>query len=246
MPDNVRTWTVSDVTRWLDSLSLGQYINAFSEGAVDGPFLMELREEDLVQVLGVKHKLHVRKILTSREKLKPLSQQELKQKQVVELEEKAEATRSEFGVPTLDTVFSQARNGRIKRVQDSLNAGKLLLLYLSICNNIIYRYSLLHYFIITVVVVAVVFLLGFPVDAEDERGNTLLLVAAQNSNKRLVEMLLVRGAAINHQNAQGNTALHFAIAFDSEGKIAEYLIEHGADDTIQNVEGMTAYDGVAT
>jgi len=246
VPDNVRTWTVSDVTRWLDSLSLGQYINAFSEGAVDGPFLMELREEDLVQVLGVKHKLHVRKILTSREKLKPLSQQELKQKQVVELEEKAEATRSEFGVPTLDTVFSQARNGRIKRVQDSLNAGKLLLLYLSICNNIIYRYSLLHYFIITVVVVAVVFLLGFPVDAEDERGNTLLLVAAQNSNKRLVEMLLVRGAAINHQNAQGNTALHFAIAFDSEGKIAEYLIEHGADDTIQNVEGMTAYDGVAT
>lgn len=128
MPDNVRTWTVSDVTRWLDSLSLGQYIDAFSEGAVDGPFLMELREEDLVQVLGVKHKLHVRKILTSREKLKPLSQQELKQKQVVELEEKAEATRSEFGVPTLDTVFSQARNGRIKRVQDSLNAGKLLLL----------------------------------------------------------------------------------------------------------------------
>lgn len=89
-------------------------------------------------------------------------------------------------------------------------------------------------------------ILGFPVDAEDERGNTLLLVAAQNSNKRLVEMLLVRGAAINHQNAQGNTALHFAIAFDSEGKIAEYLIEHGADDTIQNVEGMTAYDGVAT
>jgi len=209
VPDNVRTWTVSDVTRWLDSLSLGQYIDAFSEGAVDGPFLMELREEDLVQVLGVKHKLHVRKILTSREKLKPLSQQELKQKQVVELEEKAEAIRNEFGVPTLDTVFSQARNGRIKRVQESLNAG-------------------------------------FPVDAEDERGNTLLLVAAQNSNKRLVEMLLVRGAAINHQNAQGNTALHFAIAFDSEGKIGEYLIEHGADDTIQNVEGLTAYDGVAT
>jgi len=105
---------------------------------------------------------------------------------------------------------------------------------------------LLHYLTIAVITVVAVFSLGFPVDAEDERGNTLLLVAAQNSNKRLVEMLLVRGAAINHQNAQGNTALHFAIAFDSEGKVAEYLIEHGADDTIQNVEGMTAYDGVAT
>lgn len=113
-----------------------------------------------------------------------------------------------MGVPSLDTVFSQARNGRIKRIEESLNAG-------------------------------------FPIDAEDERGNTLLLVACQNSNKRLVEMLLVRGAAINHQNAQGNTALHYAFAFDSEGKIGEYLIERGADDTIDNVEGMTCYDGVS-
>lgn len=113
-----------------------------------------------------------------------------------------------MGVPSLDTVFSQARNGRIKRIEESLNAG-------------------------------------FPIDAEDERGNTLLLVACQNSNKRLVEMLLVRGAAINHQNAQGNTALHYAFAFDSEGKIGEYLIERGADDTIDNIEGMTCYDGVS-
>jgi ankyrin repeat protein len=124
------------------------------------------------------------------------------------LQERAEAARAEIGVPSLDTVFSQARNGRIKRVEESLN-------------------------------------MGFPIDAEDEKGNTLLLVACQNSNKRLVEMLLVRGANINHQNAQGNTALHFALAFDGEGALGEYLIEHGADDTIDNVEGMTPYDGVA-
>lgn len=124
------------------------------------------------------------------------------------VQERAEATRAEFGVPSLDTVFSQARNGRIKRVEESLN-------------------------------------MGFSLEAEDEKGNTLLLVACQNSNKRLVEMLLVRGANINHQNAQGNTALHFALAFDAEGTLGEYLIEHGADDTIENVEGMTPYDGVA-
>jgi hypothetical protein len=82
----VRAWTVSDVSRWLNTLELHQYIAAFSEAAVDGPFLMELREEDLVQVLGIKHKLHVRKILLSREKLKPLSLQELKQKEAVQLE----------------------------------------------------------------------------------------------------------------------------------------------------------------
>uniref|UniRef100_A0A7S3MBB9 SAM domain-containing protein n=1 Tax=Spumella elongata TaxID=89044 RepID=A0A7S3MBB9_9STRA len=209
IPDNVRSWTVSDVARWLDSLSLAQYINAFTEGSVDGPFLMELREEDLVQVLGIKHKLHVRKILISRENLKPLSQQERRNKEAVELEDRADAARGEFGVPSLDTVFSQARNGRIKRVEESLNAG-------------------------------------FPIDGEDEKGNTLLLVACQNSNRRLVEMLLVRGAAINHQNAQGNTALHYAFAFDTEGTLGEYLIERGADDTIDNIEGLTAYDGVAS
>ena len=72
-----------------------------------------------------------------------------------------------------------------------------------------------------------------------------MLVAAQNSNKRMIEMLVARGAAINHQNAQGNTALHFAMSFDTEGVIAEYLIEHGADDTIENVDGLTPYDGVS-
>jgi ankyrin repeat protein len=72
-----------------------------------------------------------------------------------------------------------------------------------------------------------------------------LLVASQNCNKRLVEMLLVRGANINHQNAQGNTALHFALAFDAEGLLGEYLIEHGADDSIENVDGLTPYDGVS-
>jgi hypothetical protein len=86
LPDNVRTWTVGDVSRWLETLSLSQYVDAFLEGSVDGPFLMELREEDLIQVLGIKHKLHVRKILLSREKLKPLTQQEKQLKEIVERE----------------------------------------------------------------------------------------------------------------------------------------------------------------
>ena len=90
------------------------------------------------------------------------------------------------------------------------------------------------------------YFVGFPVDAEDSKGNTLLLVAAQNSNKRMVEVLLARGASINHQNGLGNTALHFAMAFDSDGLLGEYLIEHGADDTIENVDGLTAYDGIGT
>ena len=60
-----------------------------------------------------------------------------------------------------------------------------------------------------------------------------------------MEMLLLRGANINHQNAQGNTALHFALAFDPEGTLGEYLIERGADDSIENIDGLTPYDGLA-
>lgn len=87
--------------------------------------------------------------------------------------------------------------------------------------------------------------LGFKVDTKDEKGNTLLLLACQNSNKRLVEMLIIRDANINHQNALGNTALHFALAFDTEGHMGEYLIEHDADDTVENIDGLTCYDGLA-
>jgi hypothetical protein len=208
MPENVKLWSVNDVCRWLDALFLGQYSSSFREAAVDGQFLMELREEDMVQVLGIKHKLHVRKIMVSREKLKPMTEAEKARAAAVEREEIAEAARDQMGVPDAETVFVQARNSRTKKVEDSLN-------------------------------------LGFKVDTEDDRGNTLLVLACQNSNKRLAEMLLIRGANVNHQNAQGNTPLHYALAFDTEGQLGEYLIEHGADDTMENIDGLTPYDGLA-
>ena len=61
---------------------------------------------------------------------------------------------------------------------------------------------------------------------------------------KLVEMLLHRGANVNHQNKQGNTALHFAFTYDTSGQIAELLIERGADDTITNNAGGAPYDGI--
>jgi DNA repair exonuclease SbcCD ATPase subunit len=208
MPENVKLWSVNDVCRWLDALFLGQYATSFREAAVDGQFLMELREEDMVQVLGIKHKLHVRKILVSREKLKPMTEAEKARAAAVEREEFAEREREQMGVPDTETVFVQARNSRTKKVEDSLN-------------------------------------LGFKVDTEDDKGNTLLILACQNCNKRLAEMLLIRGANVNHQNSQGNTPLHYALAFDTEGQLGEYLIEHGADDTIENIDGLSPYDGLA-
>lgn len=54
----------------------------------------------------------------------------------------------------------------------------------------------------------------------------------------------MRGANVNHQVASGNTALHFALAFDPDGGLGEYLIEHGANDTLANCMGCTPYDGL--
>ncbi|KAL3666527.1 hypothetical protein V7S43_008160 [Phytophthora oleae] len=212
MPEELRAWTVDDVSRWLDSLSLPQYKAAFREGAVDGEFLIELRPEDMAEVLGVSHKLHVRKLVVARNKLLPLTAAERAQLDAVNHE--ANAARARGQEPAgdeisleVDTVFSQARNGRMKRLVESLDAG-------------------------------------FPIDSEDDKGNTLLLLACQNVNQKMVELLVTRRANINHRNAQGNTPLHFAMAYDGEGVLGEYLIAHGADDTIENNSGLTAYDGL--
>ena len=63
-------------------------------------------------------------------------------------------------------------------------------------------------------------------------------------NRKICEMVLERGANINHTNKQGNTALHFAFAYDPSGQLAEYLIDKGADDTIANKAGATPYEGI--
>lgn len=124
-PSEIVNWTITDVSRWLDTLSLSQYKDAFREGAVDGEFLMELRPEDMSEVLGMTHKLHVRKVVLARNKLLPLSALERSKLESVIREDKIEKQRSDkdAGLPDDETVFSQARNGRLKRLTASLEAG---------------------------------------------------------------------------------------------------------------------------
>jgi len=61
-PD-VSLWTVADVGAWMDTLSLGQYKDAFADAAVDGAFLFDLTDEDLRNTLGIEHALHRKKVL---------------------------------------------------------------------------------------------------------------------------------------------------------------------------------------
>lgn len=78
---------------------------------VDGSFLVELRESDLIDPLGMEHKLHIKKLMLAREKLMPMSEEEQKIARTVRTEQFSEQQRE--GVPDIDAAFSQVSFGDI-------------------------------------------------------------------------------------------------------------------------------------
>jgi ankyrin repeat protein len=75
------------------------------------------------------------------------------------------------------------------------------------------------------------------------RLNNLLLeeVAKIDAQTRKVKELLIEGADINYQDADGYTALMIAIDHQNE-RIAEYLLNQGADPLVENNHQETAKD----
>lgn len=63
-------WTVADVSEWLQSIELSQYIHTFEALKIDGGLLFEVTDQDLDQDLNVKIRLHRVKILEAIKKLK--------------------------------------------------------------------------------------------------------------------------------------------------------------------------------
>jgi ankyrin repeat protein len=86
--------------------------------------------------------------------------------------------------------------------------------------------------------------LPFHVNKTDEYGNTMLSLACQNGNMKLCKYLIGKGANPNHQNKNGQTPAHFAIAYKFFD-LSTYLFENGGDDTIENRFGLSPYDGLS-
>ena len=87
------------------------------------------------------------------------------------------------------------------------------------------------------------FIRGLHPDSRDENGNTVLIIGAQNSKKRIIKIALRYGAQINSCNNMGNTALHFAKEY-KYNKIYEYLLAKGANPQIKNLRGIMACEGI--
>lgn len=85
---------------------------------------------------------------------------------------------------------------------------------------------------------------GVPIDVRDGHGNTILIIACQNGNKRVAKLVLRRGANINGRNHKGNSPLHYCFHYGYGDSLGQYLISKGADASIRNNAGRLCWDGI--
>ena len=69
---------------------------------------------------------------------------------------------------------------------------------------------------------------GVPADLTNDRGDTLVMLAAYHGHADAVRALLARGAAPDRINDRGQTPLAGAV-FKGEREVIEALLESGAD-----------------
>ena len=79
------------------------------------------------------------------------------------------------------------------------------------------------------------------INQKDEKGNTLLILAALHGHNTIVKNLLEKGADINEKNNKGNTALHYAIS-QKYFSLADILTKFGAKEDIKNMFGLTPWE----
>ena len=256
----VSAWSVDDVARWLQTLSLGQYREAFVDAAVDGAFLYDLDDDDLRNTLGIEHRLHRKKILNMTTKLRASEQERNKQMRVfmqtgqsgvaaagaTPLDAYAGAgAADEDGAEEekpldFDEVMALVRHGKVSKLKAALEP-----LAKKAFDSAIVKVPYVEDF--GTAYVDAYERETFNLNKVNDHGNTLLHVAAQNGNMKIAKVLLEKGANPNHQNKGGQTAGHFANAYQFYDFLS-WLFDPaggGADDTLENQYGLGPYDGLS-
>jgi SAM domain (Sterile alpha motif)/Ankyrin repeats (many copies) len=350
---DVSLWTVADVCGWLETLMLGQYKDSFADAAVDGPFLLELTEDDLLNTLGVEHALHRKKIIASILRLrKEVEQTQMKeavrehaaiQQQIAQsgpstamvqmmgspvmmgngspvspmatqmmpgspmmmgmaspggmmmpmmtaggmaspggmmspmmtmggtmaptavapgAEAKANTLGGVASLAVLDAQKAEAaaldksrsKDAGLLKMDDLVswirhNKGKQVAEALAVLPDGRFKVEQIKTAYVPgfgTEYISALDGLAFHVNKTDEHGNTLLMVAAQNNRLKMAQLLIRKGANPNHQNAQGNTAMHFAMSYKFHD-LAAWLVDPekgGASDEVHNQHGLDPYEGL--
>ena len=79
---------------------------------------------------------------------------------------------------------------------------------------------------------------GVSLNTQDDLGCSLLYRAAEAGRLDVIRYLLSNGQEINRRTCNGDTALHGASHYDSNGSTVNYLLEVGADATVRNSQGL--------
>jgi len=270
----VSAWSVDDVARWLQTLSLGQYREAFIDASVDGAFLYDLDEDDLKNTLGIEHRLHRKKILGMINRLKMAEAEKNRQLKLTMAAERA----AELGLAPpqstmgddylIDAMVNPTSNSDqgLDTIEESVTATlkfddmaaavrhtklKILKEAFSSLPNRRFDAALVKAPYVENFGTAYVDayeMEAFNMNKVDEFGNSMLLLAAQNGAMKIAKLLIEKGANPNHQNHEGQTAGHYANAYGFY-ELLGYMYEPapdgaGADDTRENSFGYTAYDGL--
>lgn len=303
---DVDNWNVDNVVQWLSNIGLSQYTESFRDGSVDGPFLSQLNDDDLRNILGVEHQLHRKKILfnisqllsssansgdrvdSSNEseddtvmsevmdvttsnnlqtrdrygdgkqqtpiKVQPSTtrpEQEPNPKQI----ESVTKTKPEKTVdtpkpvvqkqnappsppfPSLDNLIRWTRSKKLQHIQESLGP---------IPSKLFDKTNVRVQYVegIGTVYNKDIENQRFHLNKADEHGNTLLHIAAQNGSIRLGKFLLEKGLNPNHQNKQGQTPGHFAVAYQFFDFASWLFDAGGGNDLLTNIYGLGPYDGL--
>ncbi|ETV94329.1 hypothetical protein H310_11976 [Aphanomyces invadans] len=271
-------WSVRDVGRWLDTLSLGQYKQAFSDGTVDGSLLYDLNDHDLRYSLGIEFDLHRKKILQAVERLKRAEGvvvDKLYSSPVAAtapMQAQQTATSPAMTLPSAGTVMNgpapQAGGGAVPQPSTTEVSPSLVIRFDEICSLVrngklkqvkeaFEKWPDKAFDPVSVKVqnaagVGTVYEDGvehqaFHMNKTDDHGNSLLLLAAQNNLVKVCQFLVSKGANPNHQNKQGQTAGHYAMAY-SFFDLGAWLLDPdkgGGRDDLVNMHGLTAYDGLS-
>ena len=264
----VSAWSVDDVSKWLTTIALGQYTEAFIDAAIDGEFLYDLNDDDLKNTLGIEHRLHRKKILNAVHRLK-LAEAHKDSQLANLLRETGQSEPPEIApdedpigdfpanpfksdgdnVNSVDRRHIDGPQITIEEMLSLVRHSKLSLLKeaMDYLPNKPFDKSLVQVGYVPdfgTVYVDGYERLPFHVNKMDEHGNTMLCLACQNGNIKIAKYLISKGANPNHQNKSGQTAAHFAIAYKFFD-LSSWIFENGGDDTIMNKDHLTPYDGLS-